>query len=371
MKRTKKFLLFLCVYFVVSAVTYAGGVIAFKPKHSQPAFSVVMTTYNRADQLPRVIESVLNQTYKDFEFVILDDGSTDSTQEILSFWKARDSRIRLIKNEKNKGIPYSRNKLIQEAHGKFITTIDSDDMMYQNLLQEVADYLVQNPDADIIYGDHYLQYTNKNTGSPVDQNLPIFLVNENVIQNSGVTYRRAFVEKNHISYDETFSVAEDYDFWLQMIIKGAKVGYIPKILVYYERRNRTDFERIQMQYFRVETVKKLYRYLGLPDKESLPFCDVAVKLHEKKLPFISENEWKMQMSLFCVDPKEETPLEVQHRLWEGTVVINKDKTRIRRMGVVDEGGSIIAYSPDKITVKWDNWSKETFVRRKDGVFEVQ
>ena len=352
-------------------LTRGGGIIAGKLKRRQPTFSVVMTTYNRADKLPRVIASVLNQTYQDFEFVILDDGSTDSTQEILSFWKARDSRIRLIKNEKNKGIPYSRNKLIQEAHGKFITTIDSDDMMYQNLLQEVADYLSQNPDADIIYGDHYLQYANKNTSSPVDQNLPIFLVNENVIQNSGVTYRREFVEKNHISYDETFSVAEDYDFWLQMIIKGAKVGYIPKILVYYERRNRTDFERIQMQYFRVETVKKLYRYLGLPDKESLPFCDVAVKLHEKNLPFISENEWKMQIPLFCVDPKEETPLEVQHRMWAGTIAINKDKTRIRRMGILDESGAILSYSPDKITVKWDKWGEETFIRQEDGVFEVQ
>ena len=327
-----------------------------------------MTTYNRADKLSRVIVSVLNQTYKDFEFIILDDGSTDSTREVLSFWKARDSRIKLLKNNGNKGIPYSRNKLIKTARGKFITTIDSDDMMYRNLLQDVSDYIAENPDVDIIYGNHYLQYENTDMGFPVDQNLPMLIVNENVIQNSGVTYRREFVEKNHISYDETFSVAEDYDFWLQMIIKGAKVGYIPKTLVYYERRIRTDFESIQMQYFRVATVKKLYRYLGLPDKETLPFCDVAIKLHEKKLPFISENEWKMQMHHLCVDPKEETPLEVQHRFWTGTVAINKDKTRIRRVGVVDESGSVIAYSPDKITVKWDKWSEETFVRKEDNIW---
>lgn len=371
MKRTKKFLLFLFVYLVVSAVTYAGGGI-IAGKRRQPTFSVVMTTYNRAPQLPRVIASVLNQTYQDFEFVILDDGSTDSTQEVLSFWKARDSRIKLLKNEGNKGIPYSRNRLIKAARGKFATIIDSDDIMYQNLLQDVVNYIAENPDADIIYGNHIISWDEKGCVYPLRNKWPILIFDDNIMQNSGVTYRRAFVEKNHISYDEVFSVTEDYDFWLQMVMKGAKVGYIEKDFVCYEwlPKQNKDYGK-NMASFRFGALKKLYRFLGLQSTHILPLCETARKFREKNLPFLSKQEWDREFYLNCPILPQETEIKFQHKNWNGRVAVNETKTRVRRLGIIDENGSIVSYSPDKITVKWDKWGEETFIRREDGVFEVQ
>ena len=75
-----------------------------------PVISVVMSTYNRSDLLPRAIGSILNQTYKDFEFIIINDGSTDGTSDVLKSYAARDKRIRIIENEGNKGLVYSLNR---------------------------------------------------------------------------------------------------------------------------------------------------------------------------------------------------------------------------------------------------------------------
>ena len=371
MKKIKNFLLFLIVYIIISAVTYGGGLSAYKQKH-QPTFSVVMTTYNRAAQLPRVIASVLNQTYQDFEFVILDDGSTDSTQEILSFWQARDSRIRLIKNDRNRGIPYSRNRLIKEAGGKFVTIIDSDDIMYQNLLQDVSNYITENSDIDIIYGNHLISWDEEGCVHSVQNKWPIHILEDNIMQNSGVTYRRSFVKRHHILYNETFSVTEDYDFWLQMIMKGAKVGYIEKDFVCYEWLPKQNEDYVDnMASFRFGALKKLYRFLGLDSTHILPMCETARKFQEKNLPFLSKGEWDREFYLNCPILPQETEIKLRHKNWNGRAAVNEAKTRVRRLGITDESGSIVSYSPDKITVKWDKWGKETFIRQEDGVFEVQ
>jgi glycosyltransferase involved in cell wall biosynthesis len=92
-----------------------------------PLVSVVLPTYNRAHLLPRAINSVLNQTYKSLELIIIDDGSTDKTDEVVGEYKKKDTRIKYLKNTRNSGAPISRNRGIRAAKGKFIAFQDSDD----------------------------------------------------------------------------------------------------------------------------------------------------------------------------------------------------------------------------------------------------
>ena len=101
-----------------------------------PFFSIITPTFNRGYILPRAIKSVLNQTFKDWELIIVDDGSTDNTSEIVKEF-LRDKRIKYIKLERNQGVGKARNKGIELSTGKFIIPLDSDNVLLENALEEI------------------------------------------------------------------------------------------------------------------------------------------------------------------------------------------------------------------------------------------
>lgn len=100
-----------------------------------PKFSVILTTWNRAAILPKTLNSILNQTFEDFELLIMDDGSTDKTQEVLQAYAAKDKRIRLFKHEKCRERIISRKELMKECRGEWIYWVDSDDEIIYGTLE--------------------------------------------------------------------------------------------------------------------------------------------------------------------------------------------------------------------------------------------
>ncbi len=110
-----------------------------------PLVSVVMPTHNRADFVGRAIDSILNQTYNDFEFIIVDDGSTDSTSEILQKYAAKDKRIILLR-QNNLGTAAARNTGVDKATGKYIAFMDDDDISLPNRLEKQVSFLEKYPD---------------------------------------------------------------------------------------------------------------------------------------------------------------------------------------------------------------------------------
>ena len=98
-----------------------------------PKITVFIPAYNTAQYISDAINSILSQTYTDFELLIIDDGSTDETNQIISSYS--DSRIRLIKNRENRGLVYSRNLALTEARGKYLAILDSDDVAHENRLE--------------------------------------------------------------------------------------------------------------------------------------------------------------------------------------------------------------------------------------------
>lgn len=135
-------------------------------KYTKPFFSIVIATYNRVDLLKRAIESVLAQTDVEWELLIIDDGSTDATRQLVVLYQSNHANIRYYWQE-NSGVASAKNKGMQYAIGKYITFLDSDDFYLSDHLVNRKDVLLEFPDIDLLYGgvqiigDEYVPDRNK------------------------------------------------------------------------------------------------------------------------------------------------------------------------------------------------------------------
>ncbi|HEY9660554.1 MAG TPA: glycosyltransferase, partial [Allocoleopsis sp.] len=117
---------------------------------SPPQISVLMAVYNGSRYVAEAIESILNQTFTDFEFLIIEDGSTDNTVQILQDYANRDPRIKLIQNEQNIGLTKSLNKGLKLAQGKYIARQDADDVSLPHRFEQQIAVFAQNPAAVLV-----------------------------------------------------------------------------------------------------------------------------------------------------------------------------------------------------------------------------
>ncbi len=202
-----------------------------------PLFSIIIPTYNRADLLKLCLDSVVAQTYSNWEAIVVDNYSTDDNEEVaLSY---NDSRIRFYKNHNNGIIAVSRNYGLSLAKGDFICFLDSDDMWTPDKLEKSLGYLSK---YDFIYHDmtiyQYLEdditVLSKLKGRTLKKNQYInALLDGNPCINSSLVLSRTLVDKvGHISEDKEFLGVEDFDYELRML-KFAKAKYIPEALGYY------------------------------------------------------------------------------------------------------------------------------------------
>ncbi|MBL78499.1 MAG: glycosyl transferase [Nitrosomonadaceae bacterium] len=203
-----------------------------------PVFSVVVPTYNRAEKVCRAIKSVLNQSFSDFEILVMDDGSTDNTCEVVK--ELADPRIK-YEWAKNFGGPAApRNRGISLAKGKYIAFLDSDDWWIPTKLEESLAILDQG--FDLVYHDLFIvKKTNqklflKKTHSR-KLNTPVFndlLKHGNGLFNSSVVAKKEVLnEINGLSEDPNLIATEDYDLWLRFSKVSEKFKMIPKTLGYY------------------------------------------------------------------------------------------------------------------------------------------
>lgn len=112
--------------------------------------SIVIATYNRAKELPKALESCLAQTAKDFEVIVVDDGSMDATGHVVQDYMYRDSRVRYVRLEKNQGASVARNRGIQEAKGDWVMVWDSDDVLYPEALATLASHIQRHPQVVVV-----------------------------------------------------------------------------------------------------------------------------------------------------------------------------------------------------------------------------
>ncbi len=184
---------------------------------STPLVSVVMCVYNDERYLGKSIESILKQTFTDFELIIVDDGSTDKTAAILDSIKQKDSRIKVFHKE-NTGTTASANFGISKARGKYIARLDSDDISYPNRLQTEVEILEHNSDVGLIGGGADMIDQDGNiigTRNIITKNPKRTLLFRNIFQQSDVMFRKSVFEALG-GYREKFKNGEDYDMWLRI-----------------------------------------------------------------------------------------------------------------------------------------------------------
>lgn len=200
-----------------------------------PKISVVMSVFNGEKYLQESIDSILNQSYNDFEFIIVNDGSTDRTEEILNEYAKRDARIRIITNPRNMGVGYSRNIGNAAARGEYIAIMDADDRSYPERFAKQVQFLDENPDIAIL-GTTYVKARSDNYTKLMKKvNLP-GLVRWNLffscaLNNPSVMMRRTLVSEEGFKYAEGIE-GEDFDFFSKVSRKH-KITNLEETLHFY------------------------------------------------------------------------------------------------------------------------------------------
>ncbi|HDP69639.1 MAG TPA: glycosyltransferase [Actinobacteria bacterium] len=204
-----------------------------------PKVSVIMSVYNGEKYLKESAESILHQTFPDFEFIIVNDGSTDKTPEILRSFN--DERIKVI-NQENMGLTRSLNKAINLVRGEYVARMDADDVSFPERLEYQVKFLDENPDVGMV-GTACKEIDSKGrligdcVFPTIDNELRKVLIKYNPFVHASVMIRRTVIDKAGI-YDESFSSAQDYEFWFR-IAKFYKIANLAQLLLVrrYTTRN--------------------------------------------------------------------------------------------------------------------------------------
>lgn len=196
-----------------------------------PVISIVLPTYNRAYILPEAIQSVLRQTYTDWELIVVDDGSTDNTREVVMSFT--DSRIRYVQHEHNKGLAAGRNTGIREAHGEFIANLDSDDVWLPHKLEKELSKFT--PGVDVVYSRYERTLADGRVSSlppdivePKEGNLQKVFLADNIISMQMAIIRREVFEKYGM-FDESIQAMQDWELWLRLA-PHCRFAYVPEVL---------------------------------------------------------------------------------------------------------------------------------------------
>ncbi len=209
---------------------------------THPKVTVLMAVYNGEDHLSESIESILAQTFEDFEFLIVNDGSTDRSRDVVLSYRNADPRIRLIDNPQNIGLPKSLNLGLRRAKGEYVARQDADDLSAPLRLEAQVEFLDSRPEVHAVgcwfesvdeqgltFG--YERPSDRSPSIPEQLSAGI-----NPLAHGSVTFRRQTVVDLG-GYDERFWYAQDFELWLRLFSKASTSGAIlPQLL--YKRRKR-------------------------------------------------------------------------------------------------------------------------------------
>jgi glycosyltransferase involved in cell wall biosynthesis len=194
-----------------------------------------MSVYNSEKYLEEAIESILAQTYTNFEFIIINDGSTDGSLNIIQEYMKNDKRIVLITRE-NKGLPYSLNEGIEKAKGKYIARMDADDISLPTRFEEQVKFMEENQDIGVcgtwaeVFGDNR---KNELLRHPtIHEELKVRLLFSVCFAHPTVMIRKIILDKYNLKYNIEYVNAQDYELWSR-VSAVTKLANISKILLRY------------------------------------------------------------------------------------------------------------------------------------------
>lgn len=275
--------------------------------------SVVMPVYNGEKHLKSAIESILQQTLQDFQFIIIDDGSTDRTSQIVACCAENDQRITIIRNPRNLGITASLNIGLGVATGQYIARMDADDISMQHRLEAQVAYLEAFPDIGLLGTN--ISYIDAD-GQPLNAGKPKHRLPETpefvrwsllwrcALYHPTIMLRRQVLEETGYVYDENFEYAEDYDLWTRLM-HHTSVYRLPEALVRmrvlsssisrkHNEEQRTHVTRIRRRaissYLNVvpseaglDTLSKVFSYDTVVDGDFQMASDILALMYQRFL----------------------------------------------------------------------------------------
>lgn len=225
--------------------------------------SIIMGIYNMANKKNIVrlaIESILNQTYRDFEFIICDDGSNDDTYNIVEKIVNKDKRVILLKNKKNKGLAYSLNKCIEQSKGEYVARMDADDISEYNRLEKQVEFLDNHLEYAMV-GCNLLLINDKGIwGERILAERPTkksFLFTSPFCHPAIVMRKKVLDDVKNYRVEKITRRAEDYDLFMRIYAKGYK-GYNMQEFLYQFREDKDTYKRRAYKY-RWDEFKIRYR----------------------------------------------------------------------------------------------------------------
>jgi glycosyltransferase involved in cell wall biosynthesis len=233
-----------------------------------PTISIVITVYNREPYLQKAIESVLNQTYQDFELLIWDDGSTDNSVTIARHYAKLDRRVRVVAAE-HRGATGSLKGAFAMTTGTYIGWVDSDDLIAPTALEETKKVLDGNPQVGLVYTDYIVIDENDNIIGPGQRcRIPYSkerLLVDFMIFNFRLIRRHVFDSSGGI--DEACQLIQDYDVCLRLS-EITQVQHIEKPLYYYRKHPQsiTQQQNLELIYSSQRTIERALQRRGLSDR---------------------------------------------------------------------------------------------------------
>jgi glycosyltransferase involved in cell wall biosynthesis len=222
-----------------------------------------MPVFNEQEYLSKSIESILEQTFEDFEFIIVDDSSTDASREIIEKYASEDKRIRLLCNSVNQGLAVSLNRALSESRGEFIARMDADDIAVGDRLEVQYNFLKEKPDIDLIGSSlYYIDFAGNTIAHyhaiTEPEILKKLILYKNISPHPTWMFRRKII--SHLRGYRNLPASQDYDFLMRLLKVGYVVSNIDTPLLYYRvHRQKISFDASIVQIKLSRYLRKLYK----------------------------------------------------------------------------------------------------------------
>ena len=244
-----------------------------------PLVSVVMPVYNGEPFLVEAVESILAQSLQDFEFIIIDDGSTDRTPSILEHYRQSDQRVLILTHSKNQGIVAALNLGLDNARGKYLARMDADDISLPLRLEQQVDFLEANPEIGLLgCGLRVIDREGNAIGSlhyPQDDlSIRWTSLFESPFAHPAIVARSDLIRKNGLRYDPYFERVEDYPLWLEMLKYTCGANLPEELLLYRLHTQGITIRHNQREYMLIAEIIRRNLREQLP---SLVFDDADIE----------------------------------------------------------------------------------------------
>lgn len=232
--------------------------------------SVVLPSHNGQQFIKESIDSVIEQSFEKWELIIVNDGSTDDTLNIIKEYQKKDKRIRIIDNEINMGLPKALNAGFEHSKGRYLTWCSDDNYYYPDALKKMNDYLILNNDKPMVCANYYFLVSGK-----IEQRFNRYNTKKIYIENSVgacFLYRREVFDLIG-GYDEEEFLVEDYEYWLRVLEFCGEIGFIDEPLLVYRLQDKsltsTRYNEIQNKRFNMLWKKRKWIFDHIKDDRTL------------------------------------------------------------------------------------------------------